>query len=304
MDDDKYKWPADGSKELILSAIEDGKLYDIRGYDGEGIIDMSCCHGAEFLDKVLTLLTEKGYDVNGLSHNGDSDGYCSVQLFRGNAPIMEVFRKHGVSTDYERLCPLPWSDVYTLYVERRMIERMEQTARKWHEGQFRKDGVTPYVEHPKKVAKMVLSWFFQPDSDGWAAAVAWAHDLFEETPKEKHAELEKDILYAARGLLHEENTVLAAIKLLSRDESEFPNKDDYIKHVAETADLPTLVVKIADRICNTRDFLELEGAGKEKATQYFALGEPLFAALDRFTDSRIEKIRLEIDSVRAILEQD
>ena len=29
--------------------------------------------------------------------------------------------------------------------EGRMMDRIEETARKWHDGQLRKDGVTPYI---------------------------------------------------------------------------------------------------------------------------------------------------------------
>lgn len=94
---------------------------------------------------------------------------------------------------------------------------------------------------------------------------------------------------------------MEAIKLLSRDKSIFPNKADYIKHIAQVACFPVLAVKIADRICNTLDFLALEGAGKGKAAQYFALGEPLFVALNRFNDFRIKKIISTIDSVRVVL---
>lgn len=185
--------------------------------------------------------------------------------------------------------------------EGRMMDRIEETARKWHDGQLRKDGVTPYIEHPKRVAEMLQGWSFGPDSDGWVIVVAWAHDLFEETPKEKHKELEKEILNSVKGMIGEEMQILEAIKLLSRDKSISPNKADYIKHIAQVACFPVLAVKIADRICNTLDFLALEGAGKGKAAQYFALGEPLFIALNRFNDSRIKKIISTIDSVRVVL---
>lgn len=42
-----------------------------------------------------------------------------------------------------------------------MYEQALEFATKAHEGQFRRDGVTPYIEHPKRVAKMARSEKFQ-----------------------------------------------------------------------------------------------------------------------------------------------
>ncbi len=206
---------------------------------------------------------------------------------------------------HSRAIPDPSSDVYELHTERKTIEAMERTACKWHEGQFRKDGKTPYIEHPKAVAALMGKWGFKPDHEGWAVAVAWAHDLIEETPPEQREEVERDIRLSVCGLLGEYKEVLDAVRLLSHDKTQFPIKADYICHVAENASQPVLAVKIADRICNTRDFLKLEGAGLEKARDYFAEGEPLFQHLGvtdypcQELDEVVEKrIRAEIDAVR------
>jgi (p)ppGpp synthase/HD superfamily hydrolase len=187
-----------------------------------------------------------------------------------------------------------------------MIEDMEHIARKWHAGQLRKDGKTPYIEHPKAVAELMGKWGFGPQCHGWAVAVAWGHDLIEETPPEMRKEVEHDILCSACGLLDERETILQAIRLLSRDKTVFPVKADYIRHVAETASQPVLAVKIADRICNTRDFLKLEGAGIEKARHYFAAGAPLFDHLGKtqFPCQRLHedievRIRDEIEAARS-----
>lgn len=42
-----------------------------------------------------------------------------------------------------------------------------------HNGQFRRDGITPYINHPEKVASMM-------DTDE-EKAVAWLHDVLEDT---------------------------------------------------------------------------------------------------------------------------
>jgi len=225
-----------------------------------------------------------------------------------NFPLTEKPVKNGVDLEFVRATPDPSSDIYELVTERNTIENMERVARKWHEGQLRKDGMTPYIEHPKAVAELMGKWGFEPECDGWAVAVAWGHDLIEETPPDKREEVEGEILGAVRGLLGERERVLDAIRLLTRDKVEFPIKADYIRHVAETASQLVLAVKIADRICNTRDFLKLEGAGIEKARQYFSAGEPLFQHLgetqypyQRLTEGVERRIRAEIEATRAEL---
>lgn len=288
------------SSEALLSALAEGKVGGM-GYDGENIVSLACDCGPACLDEVLTRLEALGEDPDVYAHLGDFEGFSAVQLHRSNERICEVFRKHHVSLEWKRLSPLPWSDVYELYTERTMIERMEATARKWHEGQFRKDGVTPYCVHPEKVANRLSSWGFKPEHEGWAVAVAWAHDLLEETPPAQRENVEAEIESSANGLLREGKHVLEAVKLLSRDKTVFPVKADYIRHVARQADFPTLAVKIADRLCNTADFLSLEGAGIEKAKRYLAAGEPLFEALEKFNDVRKKNILADIAELKAQL---
>lgn len=288
------------SPEALLSALAEGKVGG-RGYDGETIVSLACDCGPACLDEVLTRLEALGEDPDVYAHQTDFEGFPAVQLSRSNEKLCEVFRKHNVNLEWKRLSPMPWSDVYELYTERIMIERMEETARKWHEGQFRKDEVTPYSVHPEKVANRLSAWGFGPDHDGWAVAVAWAHDLLEETPPEQRENVEAEIERAANGLLNEGERVLSAVRLLSRDKAEFPVKADYIRHVARHADFPTLAVKIADRLCNTADFLSLAGAGAEKAKRYLAAGEPLFGALEKFADCRKEKIVADITELKAEL---
>jgi (p)ppGpp synthase/HD superfamily hydrolase len=52
--------------------------------------------------------------------------------------------------------------------------RVEAIARSAHAGQYRRDGVTPYIEHPKAVVARVKG-------DDKAEAVAWLHDVIEDT---------------------------------------------------------------------------------------------------------------------------
>ncbi len=51
----------------------------------------------------------------------------------------------------------------------------EKIARKAHEGQFRRDGVTPYITHPEAVVKMLEG------SHREVIDAAWLHDVLEDT---------------------------------------------------------------------------------------------------------------------------
>jgi (p)ppGpp synthase/HD superfamily hydrolase len=57
-----------------------------------------------------------------------------------------------------------------------LSERAEEIARRAHAGQFRRDGITPYITHPAGVAARV-------GEDESRRAVAWLHDVLEDTPE-------------------------------------------------------------------------------------------------------------------------
>lgn len=74
----------------------------------------------------------------------------------------------------------------------------KQLAHKYHEGQFRNDGVTPYIIHPEAVASKF--------SDPKFIATAWLHDVIEDC-----GVTGQDLLDA--GIPAE---VVEAVKLLTR----------------------------------------------------------------------------------------
>ena len=55
------------------------------------------------------------------------------------------------------------------------IQDAEALATRLHEGQFRRDGVTPYITHPRAVAESLAG-----ESDEVIMA-AWLHDVLEDT---------------------------------------------------------------------------------------------------------------------------
>ncbi|MFO1446665.1 MAG: hypothetical protein U1F61_00700 [Opitutaceae bacterium] len=107
-----------------------------------------------------------------------------------------------------------------------------QTAAEAHAGQFRRDGVTPYLKHPEAVVARVRG-------DASAEAVAWLHDVLEDTP------LTVEDL-RRRGIPDE---VVGAVSLLTKGEG-----CDYGAYLARVRDHPLArKVKIADMLANLSD---------------------------------------------------
>lgn len=117
-----------------------------------------------------------------------------------------------------------------------------------HHGQHRKDqqgGVSlPYLVHPLDVMKVLWSWGVADDTVLAAAAL---HDVFEDTEVTGH------VVHDACGI-----DVYNLVAELTRP-PDVP-KEEYIKSFADPAktSVEAVVVKVADRICNVRDFLRTD----------------------------------------------
>ena len=60
-----------------------------------------------------------------------------------------------------------------------MIKRAEELATRYHDGQYRKNRVLPYIVHPKSVADRITQYGLD---DPESIAIAWLHDTIEDTP--------------------------------------------------------------------------------------------------------------------------
>ena len=148
---------------------------------------------------------------------------------------------------------------------------MKKLAEKYHAGQFRKgEERLPYIVHPQAVAETLMRWGEKENSS--AVLTAWGHDLLEDTKVK-----ESEIISAANA------EVLENIKLLTRPEGM--KKSSYMQMVAESNARDPLLVKLADRICNSRDFIKLEGP--LHAYRYLHEGDVIMQALELFTDETI-----------------
>ena len=73
----------------------------------------------------------------------------------------------------------------------------EKVAREAHSGQYRRDGITPYITHPERIVSRL-------PGDFEAQAVAWLHDVLEDTDVSdealREAGLPKNIVAAVQAL--------------------------------------------------------------------------------------------------------
>jgi len=113
-----------------------------------------------------------------------------------------------------------------------IVELAEKIATEAHQGQFRRGGVIPYIEHPKTVVSRL-------GEDHDAQIVAWLHDVLEDCVVS-----EKDLI--ERGIPEKH---LHAVRLLTKTKGV--SYEDYLEGVARSKLAST--VKIADMISNLAD---------------------------------------------------
>jgi hypothetical protein len=109
----------------------------------------------------------------------------------------------------------------------RLMSVPEQVARLAHRGQVDKAG-RPYIEHVERVVARVRG-------DALAEAVAWLHDVVEDTM------FTEDTLAA----FVDDPDVRGAVSLLTRDKT-FQSYEDYIEGIRASGDPLALKVKLAD----------------------------------------------------------
>ena len=158
-----------------------------------------------------------------------------------------------------------------------MENLMQKLAEKYHAGQYRKGaGNIPYIVHPEAVAETLIRCGEAPDST--AVQIAWGHDLLEDTGVS-----EQEILAVSSP------DVLQGIKRLTKP--EHLAKSLYLQQVADGGCREVLLVKISDRICNSKDFLLLKG--ELYAYQYLHEADCLISALEKFAGDSVVKNALQ-----------
>ncbi len=119
--------------------------------------------------------------------------------------------------------------------QERLLKKAYEVAEMGHKGQTRDDG-TPYIEHPKRVAKIVKEYFNNRGVE--AQIIALLHDILEDT-NISYEYLDENFRSASDDIL-----------VLTRKKGE-----DYKTYLERVFDgyVNVIIVKIADRIDNIRD---------------------------------------------------
>lgn len=135
----------------------------------------------------------------------------------------------------------------------------KEFATKIHEGQFRADGVTPFISHPARVAELVE----RNGGDECAVCVAWLHDVFEEgiTRVEKewhiHVKSKCDVFrYVTQYDRRWYDVYLPVLKLTDTwDQKEIERKGKvwYLSQLLLTTSSLALTVKLCDMLANIEE---------------------------------------------------
>ena len=122
-----------------------------------------------------------------------------------------------------------------------LLAAAEEFARGKHHHQFRRDGVTPYVEHPKAVMAILRDEFGVTDIDTLAAGLL--HDTIEDTATDYDEVSER---FGKR--------VADFVAVLTKDKRlpEARRERTYFAQLSR-APLPARLCKVADSLHNVRD---------------------------------------------------
>jgi len=113
-----------------------------------------------------------------------------------------------------------------------LVTRAAALAELAHSGQFRRDGTTPYIDHPRAVAARAAG-------DPTIEAVAWLHDVLEDTSVTEGTMRDRGI----------PDDVIACVRLLTHDD-----RVEYEEYLAGIKANPIAKrVKIADMLTNLGD---------------------------------------------------
>jgi HD domain len=150
-----------------------------------------------------------------------------------------------------------------------LITRAYQAAAYWHQGQTRKSG-DPYLTHPVAVAAIVADL----DADDQMVCAALLHDTAEDTPYTLTA-MRQEFGAEITGLV----AAVAALDQVPAEQVSAACADDAAA-VALAGDRRALVIKLADRLHNTRTIRYLPRAKQvDKSRQTLAFMVPLARTL-------------------------
>ena len=180
-----------------------------------------------------------------------------------------------------------------------VVQKMEALADEWHCGVERKGkGHVPYIAHPRAVVDQLKAWGMTEEANPVPLAVAWGHDLVEDTRVPAIS-----ILNAAG----EHGTkVFEGILYLTFSRPEYQSAQDhddadrlYMERLAREAPPEMLMVKLADRVCNTRDFMKDPPKDEPtKPARYLHEADPILAAVSRVPSAFAAAVKATIEELK------
>lgn len=166
-----------------------------------------------------------------------------------------------------------------------------------HRNKFRKGKCLPYISHPLEVLKMVQQWGIT-SLDMWKACLC--HDVIEDTHT-TYAEL-------IEAIGKEASMFVGALTFKLDPKNPAPPNIQKSAYMASfsSAIIQALIIKVADRCCNTLDFLDTDPNYAEK---YWHKADKLFEAFavrestirQLFGDSVFENMRNSKHRVEQLL---
>ena len=156
-------------------------------------------------------------------------------------------------------------------VEEKAIGIVSRAATGAHQGQTRKDGKTPFIVHPERVAKCVAHY-----GGNHVIIAAWLHDVIEDN--DEGAAIVREALEETclpENNLHEIYAIVLALTknpAIPGKRERFADTLDRIVHAPGQA----ILVKICDRMDN---LIDARDQGQEFLSEYLDLTDDLIAAL-------------------------
>lgn len=183
------------------------------------------------------------------------------------------------------------------------ITTAKYLAELFHEGQTRADKVTPYIEHPKMVAELVEKF----GGDDEAIALAWLHDILEESADKvaSHFHLEKKHIESKPRFWMQmkdrwESSFCVKLSHLSdhwkidQDLIKSKGKVAYLAELLIDADSKLVLVKLCDMLAN---ITESNGSRMSQETRYFKAIQCLKMAERKDLDERHEELIAKIEAL-------
>lgn len=147
-------------------------------------------------------------------------------------------------------------------------------VQKAHEGQFREDSITPYVEHPYEVADVLLGLDVD-DSSSFVTQemvdAALCHDVVEDCPAYTLDDVIA-VIGPVAGMLVKELTNMHP------EGTPFEVKHASLLKDAATFSDQAKIIKLCDRYCNLRDCLESWQPARVK--RYFRASKELLKVME------------------------